>query len=76
MIKKLYTPFYADENVLYFNEDSAYLAFSYYEVSVLDIDLNNSNLDNTFDEDNPVNILMRLLVWHIKFEKHKVLRRT
>ena len=76
MIKKLYTPFYADENVLYFNEDSAYLAFSYYEVSVLNIDLNNSNLDNNFDEDNPVTILMRLLVWHIKFEKHKVLRRT
>ena len=45
-------------------------------MSVLDIDLNNSNLDNNFDEDNPVTILMRLLVWHIKFEKHKVLRRT
>ena len=63
MIKKLFTALYADENILYFTE------YRY-------IDLNNTNLDNDFDEDDPDTIiLLRLLAWHIKFENRKELEK-
>ena len=40
------------------------------------IDLNNVNLDNNFDEDDPeTTILIRLLTWHIKIEKRKELKK-
>ena len=48
MIKKLFTALYADENILYFNEDSGY--------------------PGTI-------ILIRLLAWHITFEKRKELKK-
>ena len=39
---------------------------------ILLIDFNNISLDKNFDEDDPNTIIfIRLLVWHIKFEKHK-----
>ena len=39
-------------------------------MSILNLDLNNSNLDNDFDEgDTDTIILIRLLAWDIKFEK-------
>ena len=45
-------------------------------MSILNIDLNNINLDGNFDEDDPdTTILIRLLVWHIKFAKHEVLKK-
>ena len=51
--------------------------FSCNEMGILNIDLNNINLDNNFDEDDSDNIiLIRLLVWHIKFEKRKALRKN
>ena len=44
-------------------------------MGILKIDLNNMNLDNNFDEDNPDTIiLIILLAWHIKFEKRKELK--
>ena len=76
MIKELYTALYEDENMLYFNEDSANVVFSYNEMGIHNIDLNNINLDNNFDEDDPDTIiLIRLLAWHIKFEKRKELKK-
>ena len=43
-------------------------------MGILDIDINSINLDNNFDEDDPDTILLlRLLAWHIKFEKRKTL---
>ena len=33
------------------------------------------NLDNNFDEDDPDTIILRLLAWHIKFEKCKALKK-
>ena len=40
------------------------------------IDLNNINLDNTFDENDLDTItLIRLLVWHTKFEKCEALKK-
>ena len=39
---------------------------------IFNIDLNNINLHNNSDEDLPhTNILIRLLDWHIEFEKRK-----
>ena len=65
--KILFITFYADENVLYFKEDSGNFVFSCNEVGIFDLDLNNINLDNSFDEDDPDTIiLVRLLAWHIK----------
>ena len=59
------------------------LVISYFfcnEMGILNIDINNSNninLDNNFDEDDPdtVILIIRLLVWHIKFEKRNELKK-
>ena len=43
-------------------------------MGILNIDLNIINLDNNFDEEDPDTIiLIRLLAWHVKSEKHKAL---
>ena len=74
MIKLFYTASYADENILYFNEDFGDGTFCYDEMGVLSVNLININLDNNFDEDNPDTIIfIKLLAWHIKFGKHKAL---
>ena len=45
------------------------------EMGILKIDVTNMNLDNTFDEDaNDTIIHIRLLAWHVKFEKRKALK--
>ena len=45
-------------------------------MGILNIDLNNITLDNNFDEDDPDTIiLIRLLAWHIKFEKCKAFKK-
>ena len=76
MIKKLYSALYADENILYFNEDFGNLVFSCNKMCILNIYQNNINLDNNFDEDDPDTIiLIRLLVWHINFEKREVVKK-
>ena len=74
MIKKLFTSLYADENILYFNEGSGDVIFNCNGMGILNIDLNNINLGNNFDADDADTIiLIRLLAWHIKFEKRKEL---
>ena len=50
MIEKLDTALYADENILYFDEDSDNVAFSCNEMGVFNIDFNSINLDNNFDK--------------------------
>ena len=59
MIKKLFTTFYADDNILYFNEDSGNVAFACNGIGILNIDLNNINLSNTnYGEDDPETIIL------------------
>ena len=42
-------------------------------MNIINVDINNINLDNNFDEDDPdIIILNRLLAWIISFEKRKV----
>ena len=72
MIKELFTALYADENILYFNEDSSDVTLSCNDMGILNMDINNINIDNNFDEDDPDTIIpIRRLAWHIKFEKCK-----
>ena len=45
-------------------------------MGILNIDLNNINLDNNFDEDDPHFIIhIRISAWYIKSEKCKVLQK-
>ena len=45
-------------------------------MGIPNIDLNNSNIDTNFDEDDPDTInLIRFLAWHIKIEKFKTLKK-
>ena len=75
MVKKLFTALYADENILYFDEDFGDVVFNWNGGGILNIDLNNINLDNNFGEYDPDTIIIvRLLAWHIKFEKCKALK--
>ena len=52
-IKKLFIALYADENILYINEDFGVAVFNCNEMVILNIDLNKTNLNNNFDEDDP-----------------------
>ena len=73
MIKNLLTALHADENILCFNEFSGDDVFNHNEMCIFNIYLNNINLDDNFDEEDPNTIiLIRLLAWHSKFEKYKV----
>ena len=77
MIKKRFTALYADENILYFSEDSRNVVFNCNGMSILNTNLNNINLEDTnYDQDDPDTIIsIRFLVRHIKFEKHKELKK-
>ena len=46
MIKKLFSALQADENVLYFSEDSGYIVFNCNGTGILNIELNNINIAN------------------------------
>ena len=74
--KLLLTSLYGDDSVLYFNEESGDVAFYYNEMSTCSIDFNNINLDDTnYNQDDPENMInIRILAWHIKFEKGKALK--
>ena len=60
---------YADENVLYFHEDSDNVTFTCNGTSILCVNLNNIDLyDTNYEEDNPdAIILIKRFAWHIKF---------
>ena len=76
MIKILHTALYADDSILYFNKDSGNAIFSFNVIGIVSTDLNNINLhDTNYDADQPENIVhIRLLAWHIEFEKQRVLK--
>ena len=68
MIEKLFTALYADGNILYFNEDSDDAVFNSNEMGNANIDLNNINLVDNFEEEDPnAIILFRILARHTKF---------
>ena len=65
-----------DKSKVYLNENSVSL-FSHNETSILSIDFDNINLnDSNHDEDDPETFVhVRLLAWHIKFEKRKAFKK-
>ena len=53
---------YAGDGLLFFDEDSGDVTLYCNEMGILSVNLNNINLDNNFDEDDPDTIiLIRLL---------------
>ena len=62
---------------MYFNENSGNLIFFCNEMGIFYTSLNNINLDDTnYNEADPDTIIhIRLLSWHIKFEKRKTLKK-
>ena len=76
-IKILFTALYADENILYFSEDSGNVVFICNEKGILNKDLANINLDDTtYDKDDPDTIIhVRNLGKHVKFEKCKHIKK-
>ena len=57
MIKKIFTALYADQNILFFDEDSGNLKFICNGIGFLNIDLNSIDLDNT-NSDNTMYLCM------------------
>ena len=66
MIQNYFTVLYVDENILYFNEECDDSVFNCNGMGILIIDLNNINLDNNVDEDDPDIII---LVKHKELKK-------
>ena len=76
-LKELFTDLYADENILYFNKDSCNFVSNCNEMGILNTDLNNINLDNNFDKDDPdIIILATLLARHIRVENAKDFKKS
>ena len=45
-------------------------------MGILDANVNNINLDNDFDKDDPnAIVLVRILAWHSKFKNRKALKK-
>ena len=58
MIKNLFTALQAEDNIVYFNEDSGNFMFSSNKMGIVSIDLNNIDLyDTNYYEDDPETII-------------------
>ena len=53
---------YEDENIPYFNEDSAHVTFCIDGIGILTVNLNNINLDNSFDKDDLDVIIIIIII--------------
>ena len=60
MIREFFKALYADKSILYFNKDSGNVVFNYSGIGILNIDHNNTNLDNNLDDPDTI-VLIRLL---------------
>ena len=76
MIKNLYTASYADDVLLFLDENSCDTTFCCDEMGILSVNLNDINFNNNFNEDDPDTvILFRRLALHSKFKKRKALKK-
>ena len=73
MIKKLHNALLADDDILFFDEDSGNVIFSSDEMGIFSVDFNNINLDNVnFDKDDPKTIIhVRLITWYNRLKQRK-----
>ena len=74
MIKKHFNVFYADENILYFNEGSGDVIFYCNEMGIFSIDLNNIDLDNDFDGNDPDTLILILQTFGLAYYTWKTER--
>ena len=73
--KTLFTAFYADDGLLFFDEDSGNVTFNANQKHNFVADLEKIYLNNNFDEDKPDTIIyVRLLDWNSKLKKLKALK--
>ena len=77
VIKKLLTALYADDNIVFFDKYFGNATFCCNHLGTLSENRNNINLgDSNHDEDDPETIIhIRLLAWHIEFEKSKTFKK-
>ena len=70
LIRKLFTALYSDNNILHFNEDSGDAVFACNNMGINHDDIN-------YGENDPETVThIRLLAWHIKFEKRTALKKS
>ena len=76
MIKERDVDLFFDDDIFFVNEDSINVAFLSDEMGILSVDLNDINLvDVNFDKDDLETIThIRLLVWHNRFKRRKILK--
>ena len=67
MIKKVLTALYTDYNILFFDNYSGKATFCCNQMGILGVDTN-------YCKDDPKAII-RLLAWHLKFEKRKEIKK-
>ena len=67
---------YANYSLLFVDEESGDVIFCCNEMGILSVNPN-INLYNNFDEEDPdAIILIRLLAWHSKFKRRKLLKKS
>ena len=77
MIKKLYNALFADDDTLFFDEDSNNVTFFSDERGIFSIDLNNINFDvANFSVDDRKTIIFRLFAWHNRLKQCKAFKKV
>ena len=73
MLQKSGKPMHANNDMVFYNEDSDKVTFITNQRHILAVDLDKSDLDdNNFDEDDPDTIIdVKLLAWQSKFKHVK-----
>ena len=78
MLKKFHDSLVANDDILFFDKDFSKATFYANQMGILGVDIDKINLDDerNFYEDDPDTIIhVRLLAWHNKFKKCKVLKK-
>ena len=69
---------HANDDILFCNEDFDKVTFIATQRNILAVDLDRINRDNDnefYEDDSDTIIHIRLLTWHINFEKRKALKK-
>ena len=70
MFKNLSNALFADDNILFFDEDSGSVTFSVDEMGILIVYLNNPNHANFYEDDPKTVVYVRRLYWDQRYKKH------